>query len=93
MTSSNRDAPDVLAASDALADGEVRDTLPSPEPASGGPGAEATADAPAVAAEAHAADATERDAPDTLPTPPPTPDMAVDPVTIPPDGAPPRFEA
>jgi hypothetical protein len=84
MTSSDREIPAALSASDALDEGEVRDTLPSPEPAS---------NAPAVAAGARADDASERDAPDTLPTPPPTPDMAVDPVTIPPDGAPPRFEA
>ena len=51
------------------------------------------ADTPTVDAGAHADVSTEREAPDTLPTPPPTPDMAVDPVTIPPDGAPPRFEA
>ena len=93
MTSADRGIPVELAAIDALDDGEARDTVPAPEPASGDGGAGATADAPAVAAGADADDATERDAPDTLPTPPLTPDLSVDPVTIQPDSAPPRFEA
>ena len=91
MTSSEGEIPDILAASDALDDGEARDTVPAPEPASGD--ADAKADAPAAPAGASADDATEGDTPDTLRTPPAAPDMAVDPVTIPPDGALPRFEA
>jgi hypothetical protein len=90
MTSSDREIPVGLLVSDALDEGEVRDTLPTPEPASGD--ARAMAE-PADVAGAHADDGAERDAPDTLPTPPPTPDMAVEPVIIPPVGAPPRFEA